>query len=61
MFEAARAYAAADARIEVSRADLKEIAPIALRLRRSGFMAEFFERQQVEEAELNEILVQLMP
>lgn len=38
MFEAARAFAAADARREVLLDDLKVVAPMALRLRQSPFM-----------------------
>jgi magnesium chelatase subunit I len=56
LFEAARAYAAIDARLEVSRADLREVAPMALRLRRSSFMKEFFEKQEVEEQELSTVV-----
>jgi Mg-chelatase subunit ChlI len=52
LFEAARAYAAIDARLEVTSADLREVAPMALRLRRSTFMKEFFEKQEAEEKEL---------
>jgi magnesium chelatase subunit I len=51
-FEAARAYAAADARLEVQESDLNEIALLALRARRSSFMREFFSNQQSEESEI---------
>jgi magnesium chelatase subunit I len=56
LFEAARAYAASDARLEVTSADLREVAPMALRLRRSSFMKEFFEKQEVEEQELSTVV-----
>jgi magnesium chelatase subunit I len=56
LFEAARAYAAIDARLEVTSADLREVAPMALRLRRSTFMKEFFEKQEAEEKELFTVL-----
>jgi magnesium chelatase subunit I len=56
MFEAARAYAAADGRIKVAESDLYQVAPMALRLRRSAFMTEYFSGQSVEENELAEIL-----
>jgi len=52
-FEAARAYAAAGARNKVTPEDLQAVAPMALRLRRSQFMAEYFENQQGEEEEMN--------
>jgi magnesium chelatase subunit I len=53
MFEAARAYAAIDGRLEVIPADLREVAPMALRLRRSTYMTEYFSQQNVEETELS--------
>jgi len=49
MFEAARAYAAADGRDLASVADIRAVAPMALRQRRSEFMANFFETQQAED------------
>lgn len=55
-FEAARAYAAADNRTEVTPADLKAVAPMALRLRRSQFMTEYFSNQQSEEEEMQALL-----
>jgi magnesium chelatase subunit I len=54
-FEAARAYAAADGRASVSPADLKTVAPMALRLRRSQFMAEYFSSQKGEEEEIGKL------
>ena len=56
MFEAARAYAAADGRTEVTTDDLREVAPMALRLRRSSFMSEYFKGQDIEEHELVDVL-----
>jgi magnesium chelatase subunit I len=56
MFEAVRAYAAADGRQEVQDSDLHEVAPLALRARRSEFMIEFFKGQQVEEKEISTVL-----
>jgi magnesium chelatase subunit I len=58
-FEASRAYAAADGRDRVNPEDLQAVAPIALRLRRSQFMAEFFNYQQGEEDEMNLLLKSL--
>lgn len=55
-FEAARAYAAADGRDEVSRDDLKAVAPMTLRLRRSTYMNEYFKGQQGEEKEMQSLL-----
>jgi magnesium chelatase subunit I len=58
-FESARAYAAAAGRKRVIREDLRAVAPMALRLRRSQFMAEYFSSQEGEEAELNSLLKSL--
>jgi magnesium chelatase subunit I len=55
-FEAARAHAAADGRAEVTLADLGAVAPMALRLRRSAFMAEYFNSQEGEEEEMGRLL-----
>ena len=55
-FELARAYAAADGREEVEISDLAEVAPMALRLRRSHFMNEYFKGQIGEEKELSTLL-----
>jgi magnesium chelatase subunit I len=55
-FEAGRAYAAADGREEVTLEDLKTVAPMALRLRRSQFMSEYFAGQSAEENQLNQLL-----
>ncbi len=56
LFEAARARAAADDRAEVSRADLRAIAPLALRQRRSRVISEFFEFQGEEDAEIAHVI-----
>ncbi len=55
-FEAARAYAAADGRNKVSSEDLQAVAPMALRLRRSQFMTEYFSSQAGEEEEMQGLL-----
>ena len=55
-FESARAYAAADGRTKVTAEDLKVVAPMALRLRRSPFMTEYITNQQGEEEELSTLL-----
>ncbi len=59
MFEAARAYAAADNRLEVMPSDLHQVAAMALRLRRSVFMDSFLAEQQQEEAAIAESLQQI--
>lgn len=56
LFEAGRAYAALDNRLEVTTADLREVAPMALRMRRSVFMTEYFAGQDKEEIELRTVL-----
>ncbi len=61
LFEAARAYAAADARDEVSPEDLRVVAPMALRLRRSEFMNAYFANQQGEEDEIQNLLTRFLP
>lgn len=61
MFEGARAYAAADNRPAVTPADVRAVAPLALRLRRSTYMVDYFKTQQVEEKEINSLLDDLMP
>ena len=58
-FEAARAYAAADGRDMVIAEDLRTVAPMALRLRRSKFMNEYFNNQKNEEKEVVELLSKL--
>jgi magnesium chelatase subunit I len=49
MFEAARAYAAADGRDRVRPADIRMIAPMALRQRHSQFMVNFYQNQYQED------------
>lgn len=56
LFEAARAYAAADGRDQVVASDLYEVAPMTLRARRSTFMVEFFNNQQTEETEIRTLI-----
>jgi magnesium chelatase subunit I len=53
LFEAARAHAAADGRTAVGIEDIRTVAPMALRLRRSSFMDEYFNQQQAEESEIS--------
>jgi magnesium chelatase subunit I len=56
LFEAARAHAAAAGRQVISSEDLRAVAPMALRLRRSGFTQAYFARQKDEEAELTVLI-----
>jgi len=59
LFEAARAHAVADGRLEVQPSDLIEVAPLSLRARRSSFMSEFLDHQDSEEAEIHTALERL--
>ncbi len=61
MFEAARAYAAADNRLQVTPADVRAVAPLAVRLRRSAFMVDYFKGQQTEEKEIKGLLEEIAP
>ncbi len=54
MFEAARARAASDGRDVATLRDIRAVAPLALRQRRSEFMNQFFESQAVEDAEIRQ-------
>lgn len=56
MFEAARAYAAADIRTTVEVSDLQAVAPLALRQRRSDFMSQFFHQQAQEDEQIQQLL-----
>ena len=60
LFEAARAYAAADGRQTVWVEDLAVVAPLALRARRSEFMLAFFATQETEEKEIDQALQEVM-
>jgi magnesium chelatase subunit I len=56
-FEAARAYTAADGRTRVLPEDLRVVAPMALRMRKSLFMKDFIQSQVVEEEEIRDQLL----
>jgi len=56
MFEAARAHAAADGRDVAEVRDIRVVASLALRQRRSQFMIDFFERQAAEDEAIQEHL-----
>lgn len=59
MFEAARAHAAADGRDIASVLDIRAVAPMALRQRRSQFMVNFFESQYEEDEQIRTRIDQL--
>ncbi len=52
MFEASRAYAASDGRDVVTVNDIRAVAPMALRQRRSQFMVAFFDNQREEDEQI---------
>ncbi|MBI3241207.1 MAG: ATP-binding protein [Chloroflexi bacterium] len=61
LFESARAYAAADSRLEASTADVRAVAAMSLRLRRSQFMEKYFEEQGSEETEIKSVIDSVIP
>jgi magnesium chelatase subunit I len=61
LFEAARAHAAADARDKVTLEDLKVVAPMALRLRRSSFIDEYIADQSSELEDLESAIAECFP
>src|SRR5262249_12123790 len=56
MFEAARAHAAADSRDCAEVEDIRAVAPMALRQRRSQFMVDYFSQQRGEDDEIKGII-----
>ena len=60
MFEAARAYAAADSRTEVTLDDLKVVAPLSLRQRNSEFMSNFFDNQAEQDKTIYQTLDEII-
>jgi magnesium chelatase subunit I len=60
MFEAARAHAAADNREVAGVDDIRAVAPMALRQRRSEFMVNFFEGQQDEDRKIQSSIDELV-
>ncbi len=61
MFEAARAHAVADARLKVTSEDLYTVASMALRMRRSNFIDDYFTQRDFEEEELAKVLDEIIP
>lgn len=59
LFEAARAHAVADGRSKASPKDVRAVAPMAIRLRRSSFMQDFFKAQDQEQREMDSLLKDL--
>ena len=60
LFEAARAYAAADSRTEVTLDDLKVVAPLSLRQRNSEFMSNFFDNQAEQDKTIHQTLDEII-
>jgi magnesium chelatase subunit I len=61
LLEAARAFAASDGRTEVKLTDVSAVAPMALRLRQSPFMADYIHNRQCEEQEIVTTLKEINP
>ncbi|GAB4469075.1 MAG: ATP-binding protein [Anaerolineales bacterium] len=59
LFEAGRAFAAAESRQEVTVDDLKNVAPMALRLRKSSFMTDYLNQQEEEQVRMKEIITRM--
>lgn len=60
MFEAARAHAAADGRDVANVQDIRVVAPMALRQRRSQFMVSFFNSQKEEDDQIRNHIDELV-
>ena len=56
LFEAARAHCAADGRDKTTPVDIRAVAMMALRLRHSSSLNEFFAQQENEDARVKEVL-----
>jgi len=56
LFEAARAHAAADGRAQANLTDLRAVAGMALRQRRSRFMDDYLAAQKDEEREIASVM-----
>lgn len=56
LFEAARAHAIADGRKEAAEYDIRAVAPMALRMRRSEFIEEFLRSRKSEEERMAGLL-----
>jgi magnesium chelatase subunit I len=58
LFEAARAHAIADGRHEANPLDIRAVGRMALRLRRSSFMQDYFSQMEEESSELDKLLAE---
>jgi magnesium chelatase subunit I len=56
LFEAAKAHALAAGRSSAGVADIREVAPFSLRLRRSQFIDDYLDAQQKEEKQISHLL-----
>lgn len=56
LFEAGRAFAAADSRLEVTVDDLRAVAPLALRQRQTDFAAKYFAAQDEEDERITKVI-----
>jgi len=56
LFEAARAHAVADGRKQAEERDIRQVASMALRMRRSQFMVDYLAEQQKEDDELSRLI-----
>ncbi|MEM7348572.1 MAG: magnesium chelatase [Chloroflexota bacterium] len=56
LFEAGRAFAALDDRLEVNLEDLRSVAPLALRQRQTDFATKYFIAQDEEDQEIAKII-----
>lgn len=59
LFEAARAYAAADGRDRVTVDDVQAVAPMSLRMRRSEFINKYFSTHKDEEKQIVDLFNEL--
>ena len=60
LFEAAKAYAAMDGRQEVRAEDLQVVTPMAVRMRRSVFMNQYFAERIIEEEEISQTITTII-
>ena len=56
LFEAGRAYAAADNRLEVTVEDLRAVAPLSLRQRQTDYAAKYFAAQEKEDDDIEGVI-----